>query len=182
MNRLSDTEGTAIEHTPFVAKKDTDYEKRMRKQYNNTPCFEEYDCLSDRLSQNQPIIPGEAICSRDGHLMFGLDHDGSLQWKNCTAGGKKVYHKGGDGTNIGSFIMTESADFIVYNKNGEVTWELPCDVEVERHTQCYTVPSGSITYDCPYLHLHRGGNVALNYIDGKDWIAASINKFYTFPG
>ena len=181
INRFDGVTEAEGEVTPVARNDDTEYEKRMRKHYNDTPCFDEYDCLSDRLSQNQQIFAGEGICSRDGRLVFGLDYDGSLQWKNCTAGGKtKTYYK--DGAITDSFVMSETADFVIYNQTEGVKWELPCDVNVERHAQCYTLSSGSITYDCPYLHLHRGGNVALNYIDGKDWIAANINKFYTFRG
>mmetsp|Transcript_5893 Transcript_5893/g.12810 ORF Transcript_5893/g.12810 Transcript_5893/m.12810 type:complete len:101 (-) Transcript_5893:31-333(-) len=99
-------------------------------------------------------------------------------WKNCTSGIIKSYYK--DGFNTDSFVMDETAKFIVFNEDGSIGWELPCNVEVERHTQCYTVPSGSMTYDCPYLHIHRGGNVALNYIDGKSWVADNIRKFYDF--
>mmetsp|Transcript_30394 Transcript_30394/g.66810 ORF Transcript_30394/g.66810 Transcript_30394/m.66810 type:complete len:346 (+) Transcript_30394:141-1178(+) len=157
---------------------DTEYETRMRKRYSNTVCFDEYECSSDRLSQNERITAGQAICSRDGRLMFGLHHDGTLMWRNCTSGETTTYYNYGSSTD--SFVMDETAKFIIYKNDGSVRWELPCNVEVERRAQCYTTPSGGMTYDCPYIHLHRGGSVALNYIDGSSWVANNIRKFYDF--
>lgn len=137
-------------------------------------CDEVYDCLSDRLGQNEALKAGQAICSRDNRYMFGMD-DGSLIWKDCTTGETKKYYKKGDAGDY--FIMDETAKFTIHGEDGQqVKWEKNCKATVTKYEKCLSKPE----YDCPYLHLHRGGVVVLNYIDGWDWISKNIKKMYDF--
>ena len=139
-------------------------------------CDKLFDCISDRLGQNESMFAGQAICSRDGRYAFAMQMDNSvsLVWKNCATGETKKYYRKGEADDY--FIMDENAKFAVYGGEGQLKWEKDCLVSVKRYPQCLSKPM----YDCPYLHLHRGGVVVLNYIDGWDWISRNIKKMYDF--
>ena len=139
-------------------------------------CDRLFDCISDRLGQNVSMFAGQAICSRDGRYAFAMQMDNgvSLVWKNCATGETKKYYRKGEADD--HFIMDENAKFAVYGGEGQLKWEKDCLVSVKRYPQCLSKPM----YDCPYLHLHRGGVVVLNYIDGWDWISRNIKKMYDF--
>ena len=137
-----------------------------------------FDCISDRLGQNELMSAGQAICSRDGRYAFAMELSSSnvvsLVWKDCATGDTKKYYQKGETNDY--FVMNESAKFAVYGSGGEVKWEKECLVSVNKYPRCLSKPE----YDCPYLHLHRGGVVVLNYIDGWDWISKNIKKMYNF--
>lgn len=142
-------------------------------------CDKLFDCISDRLGQNESMSAGQAICSRDGRYAFAMElskSNGSvsLVWKDCTTGETKKYYRKGEADDC--FTMDENANFAVHGGEGQLKWEKDCLVTVKRHAQCLSKPM----YDCPYLHLHRGGVVVLNYIDGWDWISRNIKKMYDF--
>jgi len=140
-------------------------------------CDTQFDCISDRLGQNEKMTAGQAICSRDHRYAFGMQQSSSngitsLIWKDCATGDTKryMYYKMGEAEDY--FAMDETAKFAVYGANGQAKWEKHCLVSVKKYAKCLGKPE----YDCPYLHLHRGGVVVLNYIDGWDWISKNINK------
>ena len=142
-------------------------------------CDQLFDCISDRLGQNEPMSAGQAICSRDGRYAFAMElsqsnNSVSLVWKDCGTGETKNYYRKGDAGDY--FTMDENANFAVHGSEGQIKWEKDCRVSVKRYPQCLSKPM----YDCPYLHLHRGGVVVLNYIDGWDWISRNIKKMYDF--
>ena len=142
-------------------------------------CDQLFDCISDRLGQNESMSAGQAICSRDGRYAFAMElsqsnNSVSLVWKDCGTGETKKYYRKGDAGDY--FTMDENANFAVHGSEGQIKWEKDCRVSVKRYPQCLSKPM----YDCPYLHLHRGGVVVLNYIDGWDWISRNIKKMYDF--
>ena len=142
-------------------------------------CDKLFDCISDRLGQNEPMSAGQAICSRDGRYAFGMELSSSnnfvsLLWKDCATGETKKYYRKGEADAF--FTMDENAKFAVHDGEGHLKWEKECVATVEKYPRCLAKP----TYDCPYLHLHRGGVVVLNYIDGWDWISKNIKKMYEF--
>lgn len=140
-------------------------------------CDKVFDCISDRLGQNESMSGGQAICSKDGRYAFGLHVSQSavsLVWKDCATGETKKYYRKGEANDY--FTMDENANFAVHGGDGQLKWEKDCLASVKRYPQCLSKPM----YDCPYLHLHRGGVVVLNYIDGWDWISRNIKKMYDF--
>ena len=140
-------------------------------------CDVQFDCISDRLGQNEKMTALQAICSRDRRYAFGMQLSSgatSLIWKDCATGDTKKYYKRGEVDDY--FVMDETAKFTVYGGNGQVKWFKDCLVSVTKYPKCLGKPE----YDCPYLHLHRGGVVVLNYIDGWDWISRNIKKMYDF--
>ena len=140
-------------------------------------CDMQFDCISDRLGQNEKMIAGQAMCDRDHRYAFGMQLSSgatSLIWKDCVTGDTKKYYKRGEADDY--FVMDETAKFTVYGGSGQVKWFKDCLDTVKKHPKCLGKPE----YDCPYLHLHRGGVVVLNYIDGWDWISRNIKKMYDF--
>ena len=138
-------------------------------------CEEQYNCTSDRLAQNVPMRVGQAICSRGGQFMFGMDN-GSLIWKDCFTGETKNYFRNGSKDDY--FVIDEFAKFTVHSNGGKVNWERSCNAEVTRTEMCLSKPA----LDCPYLHIHKKrGIVVLNYIDNwGNWISKNANKMYEF--
>eukprot|EP00562_Extubocellulus_spinifer_P035541 CAMPEP_0178691618 /NCGR_PEP_ID=MMETSP0699-20121125/6743_1 /TAXON_ID=265572 /ORGANISM="Extubocellulus spinifer, Strain CCMP396" /LENGTH=268 /DNA_ID=CAMNT_0020336911 /DNA_START=499 /DNA_END=1305 /DNA_ORIENTATION=+ len=180
-NAHKDDSGTRSEPTPrptAAVQPPEDDSTTAQQQDTSEPttratCGEAHECISDRLGQNEALRPGQAICSRDGRYMFGMD-SGSLIWKDCTTGETKRYYRKGDSGDY--FIMDETAKFAIYGEDGQVKWERNCKATVTKYEKCLSKPE----YDCPYLHLHKGGVVVLNYIDGWDWISKNIKKMYDF--
>ena len=137
---------------------------------------EVFGCRTDRIGHGQPLLRGEAVCSRKDQYVFGLNDDGMLLWRDCTTDKTEEYYKGGDG-NVFSFTMEKDANFVINDEDGNVVWEKQCKETVPFTSTCKRDP----TFDCPYLHLHKGGVMVVNFIDPiKGWVSRNFKKLYDF--
>ena len=137
---------------------------------------EVFGCRTDRIGHGQPLLRGEAVCSRKDQYVFGLNDDGMLLWRDCTTDKTEEYYKGGDG-NVFSFTMEKDANFVINDEDGNVVWEKQCKETVPFTSTCKRDP----TFDCPYLHLHKGGVMVVNFIDPiRGWVSRNFKKVYDF--
>jgi len=146
---------------------------------------------SDRIQNRKKLHLGEFICStRNGIYKFGLDTNGDLIWMDTSqeeGKQKTVYFRYGKDTSD----MNPEDYYLVLEKNGEFAiyddsetklnkiWSRECERKVSYTYLC--LQAHSIDYSCPYLHIHAGGKVVLNYIDENwDWIDRDIDRVYGF--
>lgn len=126
------------------------------------------------MGNTERLAAGTALCSRHGRYLFGMDGS-KLFWRDCVGGDERVYFDGGDAD--GYFFMGGDASFIVSDGDGTVKWKRGCKFDVRPHVGCLGNPS----YDCPYLHLHSGGTLVLNWIDGEgEWKSRNVDRLYPF--
>mmetsp|Transcript_39222 Transcript_39222/g.79968 ORF Transcript_39222/g.79968 Transcript_39222/m.79968 type:complete len:304 (-) Transcript_39222:170-1081(-) len=138
-----------------------------------TTCLEEgYGCVGDRMGHDERLDVGKAICSRKGQYVFGMDAGGSLIWRDCFEDESILLFQGEPGD---YFVMEDDAAFTVRDVNGNVKWRKDSQVEVHDTGRCLYDPA----FDCPYLHLHTGGVMVLNWIDGH-WKSRNFKKLYDF--
>lgn len=138
-----------------------------------TTCLEEgYGCVGDRMGHDERLDVGKAICSRKGQYVFGMDAGGSLIWRDCFEDESILLFQGEPGD---YFVMEDDAAFTVRDVNGNVKWRKDSQVEVHDTGRCLYDPA----FDCPYLHLHTGGVMVLNWIDGQ-WKSRNFKKLYDF--
>jgi hypothetical protein len=137
----------------------------------------DYECQTDRMGHEVPLFPGQAICNQQ--FRFGLTHEGIFQWEDC------------DTDNVIELFDPSSKQVsqpvqmrLLPNATIEVTgavastvyWSRESKREYMQVTPCLSRPH----FDCPYLHMHKPGNVVFNYIDsvtGK-WIDRNIQRVY----
>jgi len=136
------------------------------------------DGRGDRVGHAIALLPGEFICSRNGRYRFGMDKFGSLVWKDEETNKEIILF---EGQNEYSFALSMNADLVVYDEKRQPVWNLPCIYEVHFGAECLVNPM--FYYDCPYLHLHADGVVALNYLengydDDSFWGEVNIKKVY----
>ena len=137
---------------------------------------EVFGCITDRIGHNQTLFRGEAVCSRKGRYVFGINDDGILLWRDCTTDKTKEYYQGRDG-NFLSFVMERDANFVIHDEDGNIVWEKRCKEIVPFTSMCLHRPA----FDCPYLHLHKGGVMVLNFIDPVNgWVSRNFKKLYDF--
>jgi len=168
----------------------------------NTPKnMEDYDCVGDRLQYGVKLHQGEFICSKNRSFRLGMNSVGDFVWVNATTeeeDTKIIYlnqneifnrFRNGDNKNDesdryffslesnGAFSVFENDFTIEKNKSENKIWSKECKQEVTKSTKCLS------EYDCPYLHIHKGGVVVLNWIDKyDDWKERNImrKKMYDF--
>lgn len=196
--------------TTTTAAPSTENRGRQPPQHKETTatCDRLYDCQTDRIGHESPLCPGQAICSthRDHQYAFGLSADGVFQWQDCLSGETVVFYNGtaaadasaGGGTTADSsscdlhFVMAVNASFQIFQQTTTthnddsdhdqkrllLLWQSDCKKHVAFYPQCLAPRP---VLDCPYLHLHSGGNVVLNWIDQEgDWQSRNIQRVY--PG
>lgn len=171
-------------------------------------CNDLYTCQTDhpdRLGHNVALFAGKAICN--AKYRFGVTQDGVLQWHNCDSNERNVVYDrkkhlqaqlegGEDGTDAATttmlqnakedlfFRMTEtgSLHIVLQFSNGKigheemVIWEKVPTLTITPTKKCLHNP----LLDCPYLHLHKSGDVVLNSIDPNDghWSDRKIQKCF----
>jgi len=157
-----------------------------------TTCSELYDCQTDRIGHESRLYPGQAICSRKDQFAFGLSLEGIFQWHDCFSDETALFFNGTaylDGSSSSSsdlyFVMAVDASFGIYHRNnktddttttGSLVWKSECQKHVTFFAKCLAPRP---VLDCPYLHLHSGGDVVLNWIDGDGvWQDRNIQRVY----
>ena len=104
--------------------------------------------------------------------MFDISDDGILLWRDCTTDKTKEYYKGRDG-NLLSFVMERDANFVIHDEDGNIVWEKRCTEIVPFTSMCLHCPA----FDYPYLHLHKGGVMVLNFIDPVNgWVSRNFKN------
>ena len=143
---------------------------------------------SDRIDNGKKLYLGQFICStRSGIYKFGLDYNGDLVWIDTSeedeAKQKIVLFKNDEdisGVNPEDyyFVLRKDGRFMIYHDDEEI-WTRECERDVSYTVVC--LKAHSIEYSCPYLHIHEGGKVVLNYIDDDwNWIDRDIMRVYGF--
>jgi hypothetical protein len=151
-------------------------------------CEDYYDCQTDRMGHEQPLYPGQALCN--DRYRFGLTREGVFQWQECLEGSNnaitQVFYNGTITPSSSNqqrlhFVMRTDATFQIVLSSGtegeeSVVWEdkTTCGV-VHVYKQCLSRP----LLDCPYLHLHKSGDIVLNWIDDNGhWNDRNSKKCY----
>jgi hypothetical protein len=166
-------------------------------------------CLSDRfdnenMAENNRLYPGQYICSLDEtrQHQFGLTTSADLIFKDISTNEtlllfKNPYKKGklAEAHPLEYyFSLTINGTFVMHmlnttdpNMEWAALWEAKPVYNIELTEKC--LPH----HDCPYLHVHQGGIVILNWIGytintgnelavGNDdnWQTQNFLKVYTF--
>lgn len=147
----------------------------------STSCDLIYDCQTDRLGNRTPLYPGEAICNRG--YAFGLTTEGVFQLHDCVNDETQVFFTPDiEDKHDVYFVMETDASFNIYrdedeaeDEDDELLQQWDSKKKVGFTAKCLPRP----LLDCPYLHLHKGGVVVLNYIDDNDdWNDRNIRRVY----
>jgi hypothetical protein len=129
-------------------------------------------CKGNRIDSNDTLEENQYICSSNKMFRFGMNKDGSLVYyskeQNATA---SIYN----GTKGNYFELLNDATWTVQN-NSTVVWEAPCALNVSFTKEC--VREHKDTYDCPSLHLHDGGWLNLNYVEGEEFKGENVLHIY----
>jgi hypothetical protein len=158
-------------------------------------CEDYYDCQTDRMGHEQPLYPGQALCN--DRYRFGLTREGVFQWQECLGGSNNTTQVFYDGATLNftysgiatsssnqqrlHFVMRTDATFQIVLLSGtggdeSVVWEdtMTCGI-VHVYKHCLSRP----LLDCPYLHLHKSGDIVLNWIDDNGhWNDRNSKKCY----
>lgn len=131
-------------------------------------------CIGERIKNEAKLLVGQLLCAKHGESYFGMDKmSGSFVWYNEKKNRTKILYTEGQSNDY--FMLKEDGRFIVYDKHGNEKWAKKCkDDDVHWNGNCLE------KYDCPYLHLHGGGTIVLNYIKSGYWNEKNINKLYDF--
>lgn len=135
------------------------------------PCDNLYDCQTDRLGHNTPLLRGQALCN--DIFRFGITHDGVFQWHNCAAPLTKVIY---ENSTIFYFTMTSHGALQLIDDDDMLMWQKEPKISISYTKECLHRP----LLDCPYLHLHKDGVLVLNSIDSTTgrWSDRKIEKAF----
>ncbi len=150
--------------------KNDDSESPTSSTKNENPstdfCAQLYDCQTDRIGHETPLLAGQALCN--DVFRFGVTPDGIFQWHDCAAPLTKVIY---ENTTISYFSMSSEGTFRVMDANDKVIWRKEPKVSISYYKECLPRP----LLDCPYLHLHKDGTVVLNSIESRTGIWSDRN-------
>jgi hypothetical protein len=161
---------------------------------SSSSCDYDYDCQTDhtdRLGHKTPLYSGQAICNHEYRFGLLARDDGTnttttLQWQNCESGKIAVLYSYSTNKKQKQeddvyFELQEDATFQLRSGSGsgsnEVLWEKPSTYKIHATHECLHNP----ILDCPYLHLHKSGDVVLNWINSDNngaWMARNIKRSY----
>jgi hypothetical protein len=132
----------------------------------------DYDCQTDRLGHKHPIYVGQALCN--AQYRFGLTSEGVFQWQDFISDETHVLYSGGEGK-VDYFEITETGVLQLFSRDEDLVWEKESNRDIHATKECLHNP----LLDCPYLHLHKSGDVVLNWIDDEGkWLARNIKRCY----
>lgn len=156
----------------------TDAPKTKPPSDASTPTLAaKYNCEGDRIQHGEKLKPNCFLCDHDNRYRFGMDSDGNLVYADDAFNMTSFLYNGTKGD---YFELLVDGSFTVYNNSGDVAWKEKCDDDVSFSAEC--LPTHQKTYDCPYLHLHSGGTIVLNWInDEGDWKERNILHMYNLP-
>ena len=139
--------------------------------------YDDYNCIGDRVQHEVKLNRGDYICARNGLYMLGLNKNGHFIYRNNTDSRVKTFTN--EGEQGDQLELTRDATFIIYKETEEendeenIVWVRECTEEVDYSSRC--LPD----YDCPYLHIHKGGVVVMNWIDmSTGWNEVNIKKIF----
>jgi hypothetical protein len=147
---------------------------------SNNDCI--YDCQTDRLGHKTPLFTGQALCNHQ--YRFGLTHEGVFQWHDCDTHQTHVFYTPTTTTTtttnnqVSYFEMQEDAAFQLYSYDNQVVWKKASTRQPKIHFSAHCLSRPLL--DCPYLHLHKSGDVVLNWIDDNNgkWVDRNIKRCY----
>ena len=135
----------------------------------------DYDCQTDRGGHNTLFSKGQALCNHQ--YRFGLNQEGVFQWQDCDTNEIRVVYNATGAAR--AMQMTDKGTFEVYSDaaGSSLIWSKPSNRFIEVTKECLHPHP---TLDCPYLHLHKSGDVVLNWIDKEknQWMARNILRCY----
>ena len=126
-------------------------------------------CQTDRLGHLTPLFAGHALCN--AQYRFGLTKDGDLVWQDCDLNETKHIHN--DASSV-SFQMTSNGTLQLLSTTQVVVWEKVPTLWIGYTKHCLSRP----LLDCPYLHLHKSGDLVLNSISDGTWRDRKIQKCF----
>lgn len=136
----------------------------------------EYNCKGDRIQNGVQLETNHYICDHYLRYRFGMNESGSLIYADDALHTTVNLYNGTKGD---YFELLVDGNFTVYNtNNGDVVWQQECSDDVTFSPEC--LPTNHDTYDCPYLHLHSGGTIVLNWISASsgEWKERNILHMY----
>lgn len=138
----------------------------------------DYNCEGDRIQNGVKLKTNHFICDTKYYrYRFGMDANGSLIFADDAFNMTAFLYNGIKGD---YFKLWKNGTFTVSNSNGTIVWQKECSDEVSFSPAC--LPTHHKTYDCPYLHLHGGGTIVMNWINDQDeWKERSILHMFNFP-
>lgn len=134
-----------------------------------------YNCQGDRIQNGVKLETNHYICDVYNRYRFGMDESGSLVYADDAFNMTAIIYNGTKGD---YFELLQNGSFTVSNSTGITVWQEECENNVSFSAQC--LPTHHEVYDCPYLHLHSGGTIVLNWISGG-WKVRNILHMYDFP-
>jgi hypothetical protein len=134
--------------------------------------FECQDHHQDRIGHESHLLRGQALCS--AQFRFGLSKDGGFFWKDCETEETTVFVTQ---TDASYWNMKDDGTFQLVNSDTDtVVWEKKPNRDIYPSPTCLHKP----LLDCPYIHLHKNGDVVLNSInhDTGKWMDLNANRAY----
>jgi hypothetical protein len=136
-----------------------------------------YNCDGDRFQHGAKLKTNHFLCDHYNRYRFGMDIDGNFVFADDAFNMTSYFYNGTKGD---YFELLVDGSFTVFNNSGDVVWKEKCDDDVSFSAEC--LPTHQETYDCPYLHLHSGGTIVLNWINHEgDWKERNILHMYNLP-
>lgn len=116
---------------------------------------------------------GSALCN--AQYRFGITQEGVFQWHNCeTDENRIIYDAPAENTTLGYFQMTDVGAIEIYDDADSIIFQKDPTLTISPTKQCLSSPK----LDCPYLHLHKSGDVVLNSIGENGWSDRKIQKCF----
>jgi len=138
---------------------------------------EQYTCEGDRIQNGVKLKTGHFLCDSYNRYRFGMDDTGSLLYADDKFNMTVTIYQGKKGN---YFELLKDGTFTVNNSSDSVVWQEECSDDVSFSAEC--LPTRHYVYDCPYLHLHSGGTIVLNWINSDDeWKERNILHMYNLP-
>lgn len=136
-----------------------------------------YKCEGDRIQNGVKLKTNHFLCDHYKRYRFGVDAKGSLLYADDAFNMTAILYNGTKGD---YFELLRDGTFTVCDSSGTIVWQEECSDDVGFSAEC--LPTHHKTYDCPYLHLHSGGTIVMNWInDQDDWKERNILHLYNFP-
>lgn len=145
-------------------------------------CHLLYECQTDRMGHESPLYAGQGLCN--DQFRFGITPDGIFQWHDCETNVKKVVYNSDDtmennnstNADVFYFSMSPEGTLRLYDDSDQIIWQKESKLTITVTEQCLHRP----LLDCPYLHLHKSGDVVLNSVNARtgSWSDRKIERAF----
>jgi hypothetical protein len=149
---------------------------------SGSACDNLYECQTDRMGHETPLYAGQALCN--DNFRFGVTPDGTFQWHDCSAEvAKVVFDPNNNNLNtttdivaVSYFSMSPQGTLRLMDDQDQIIWAKESTVTITYTNECLHRP----LLDCPYLHLHKSGDVVLNSINAQTglWSARKLERAF----